>query len=149
MNESGNLQLTPPGAPVIKVSIRPAYGDDKMHGPDVEPQDVYALIDTGADSYYIDSQFAELNGYHCTGTASVAGATGILEGKIHPGLIKLTDLPRHGTFSAVFLAAPLRLTGRKYDLVLGMDFLSYCNLNIDFFTSSFSLTFNPKFEANG
>ena len=118
-----------------------------MDGPDIEPQEVYALIDTGADSFYIDSKFAELNSYHCIGTTSIEGATGILEGKTYPGLIKLTDLPGLGTHAADLHSTPLRETGRKYDLVLGMDFLSHCSLNLDFFTSTFSLTFDPSFQA--
>ncbi|ATP44436.1 hypothetical protein CR511_10390 [Pseudomonas putida] len=119
--------------PVVRVSIRPAFLHDKFNGdPTVDAIDALALIDTGADYQYMDSDFARRHGFLSDEETLVQGATNSSQQKVHPALFKLSDYAGYPTQAADFTSAPLRENGRKYDLILGMRFLSNGTLTMDF-----------------
>lgn len=130
--------------PVIRVSIRPAFLHDKFSGdPAVDAIDALALIDTGADYQYMDRDFASRHGFLSDRETLVQGSTNSSQQKVHPALFKLSDYAGHPTQAADFTSAPLRENGRKYDLILGMRFLSHGTLTMDFGSMLF------RFELTG
>ncbi|MGE8461931.1 MAG: retropepsin-like aspartic protease [Pseudomonas capeferrum] len=133
--------------PVVRISIRPAFLHDKFKAdPALEAIDALALIDTGADYQYIDKDFAERHGFLSERDALVQGSTNSSQQKVHPGLFKLSDYDGYPTQAADFTSAPLRENGRKYDLILGMRFLSHGSLTMDFGSMlfHFELTSQPN-----
>ena len=119
--------------PVLRVSIRPAYLHDRLNGdPAVDAIDALALVDTGADYQFIDEDFAKRYGFLSDREILVQGPTHSSLHKAHPALFKLSDYPGYPTQAADFTSTPLRQNGRKYDLILGMRFLSHGTLTMDF-----------------
>ncbi|MDI3371652.1 retropepsin-like aspartic protease [Pseudomonas sp. V104_10] len=131
--------------PVVRVSIRPAYLDDRLNAdPSKEAIDALALIDTGADLVYIDEDFAKQHGFETNETATVSGATSTQQQAIYPALFKLRDDVMHPTQAAAFTSAPLRRNGRQYDLILGMQMLSNGILVMDFDSKIFRFEFTTQ-----
>lgn len=134
-----------PVIPVIKISLQPADLSNRFNSITGSKRlTVTALIDTGADGMYIDSDFAERNGFQSSHTATVSSASLTREEKVYPALFQLPDSSSHSLQTANFIASPLRANGRKYDAILGMMFLSNGILTMDFDSHIYRFEYTTK-----
>lgn len=105
----------------------------RMHldwsGPDNDWRVMWALIDTGADVTYIDSDMARRSGLPRHQALQVSGATGAIDSFSIWGHLSLCGTP--GYIEAELLATPLYSNGRRYGAVLGMTTILANRLVID------------------
>ena len=134
-----------PVIPVITISIQPADPSNPFNSlPGSKRFNITALVDTGADGVYLDSDFAERNGFQSNRTATVFSASATTQEKVYPTLFELPESASHFLQTADFVASPLRKNGRKYDAILGMQLLSNGILTMDFDSKVFRFEFTTK-----
>jgi len=93
---------------------------------------------------YLDSEFAERNGFQSNRTATVFSASATTQEKVYPALFELPESASHYLQTAEFISSPLRQNGRKYDAILGMQLLSNGILTMDFDSMIFRFEFTTK-----
>lgn len=115
--------------PVISIAFPQSQS---VHGRR-EDEGAIALIDTGADHFYIDKAFAERCGFLPCGTTSPSGANGKVENANWYRLdYDIRTENQMILLSASFVAMPLSESGRRYQALLGMTFLKKGRLVMDF-----------------
>lgn len=115
--------------PIVRVHI----GPDTRFVRDLEgmpqAQNVPALVDTGADKSYLDSDLAKELNLPCVEQREIAGAGGLETVDVFLAQISVPDLGEviYGKFAGVNLAQG----GSPYKAVLGRSFLSRCVMIYD------------------
>lgn len=127
--------------PIIEISVLQAGIRRKSHVG--ENRTTIALIDTGADHFYIDKSFAESSGFVASGKTSPSGASGTVEDANWYRLdyqIGIEGCVKE--LSANFVGMPLAETGRRYQALLGMTFLKKGRLVMDFTANEYFFEFD-------
>ncbi len=139
MSDAGLVSDTPGGSPVIAINMQPA-APENFHSPAAgsTPVIVYALIDTGADRFYMDEGLANAFSYHRAATINVMGGTGTLASQERPSIFSIDGHSEH--YAASFVSTPLSANGRIYQAVLGLEFLKQGALVMDFNEGVFEFT---------
>ena len=126
--------------PVVPLTIWPSSPKDiNVYTPNGLKADAYALIDTGADLCYVDSDFADNLQLPIADKATVSGATSTIETTVRHAVISFTEDKR--AFSTELTSVPLISNGRKFQVVFGMQLIKMGSLTIDFSNNIFELTF--------
>lgn len=144
MHDDGSVSNSPDGTPVVRAAL--------IHEPETiaqarstgipqafkrTPKIVYALVDTGADYNYADSDLIAHAGCPKLGTSVLQGATSTTDTTWHSAQIWFPDIER--LVDTDVFATPLSENGRKYPLVIGMLTLKTGRLVLDFPNKVFRL----------
>lgn len=144
LNADGSLSDIPREIDIIPV-ISIAFPQSKPLQESSHSDEALALIDTGADHFYIDKAFAERCEFLPVGTTTPSGANGKFENANWYHLEY--DIPMQGEtkeLAANFVAMPLSETGRRYQALLGMTFLKKGRLVMDFQNDEYFFEFDER-----
>lgn len=139
LKEDGSVSELPPGAPIVEalVYLDTAAGTGERL-IDVSKR-TNALIDTGADHTYIDSEYAKTLGLTAIGNALSRGATSSIQSTCYLGHVFFPEAGRQ--FETDIIDIPLRANGRHYDVIIGRLILERASLHLDYKNQDFRLEF--------
>ncbi|EQB8059079.1 retropepsin-like aspartic protease [Enterobacter hormaechei] len=138
----GSVSDTPTehAIPVVPLTVWPSSPKDiNVYKPNGLKAGAYALIDTGADLCYVDSDFADNLKLPVAEKTTVSGATSTIETTVRHAVISFTEDER--VFSTELTSVPLISNGRKFQVVFGMQLIKMGALTMDFSNQVFELTF--------
>ena len=142
LNENGTLSDLPlelDKVPVVEVYMEQTLPDGSV----INAGQAIALVDTGADHFAIDRNFAEKFGFIPAGTTSPSGVGGFIENANYYDLTwRITTNAGEKVFKSRFVAVQLMETGRKYQAIFGMSFIHKGRLIMDSKTSEYLFEFN-------
>ena len=139
MGRDGVVRDEPTGErdnPVVLVALPHTvtpHESGRLHlqwgGPGNDWRIMWALIDTGADMTYVDTDVALRSGLPHHQVTQVSGATGTIPSFSIWAHLSLCGTP--GFLEAELIATPLYASGRRYGAVLGMSTILASRLVID------------------
>lgn len=142
VDPAGGLAAEPwQGKPCIRVvfhyDTKAGTGERVIYGV----KETVALLDTGANLIFADPTLIAGAGCPAVGTATVAGATSTIQSTTHSAHLLF---PAFGTqIGITAVSTPLLQQGRAYGLILGMRFLEFGTLHLDFPRGEFWFDYDP------
>ncbi|EKP1128703.1 TPA: hypothetical protein M2O93_003467 [Klebsiella pneumoniae] len=141
MDKDGIIVPDSSANPVIPIIIAASSEEDENKGVNVEHNvSTFALIDTGADDFYIDEKIIHQLSLPQVGTITVTTPLGVEERTIHHALISFTGDAR--AFGIKVVSTKMTENGANYHAVLGMRLISLGCLTLDSRQRIFHLTFD-------
>ena len=127
--------------PVIKVTINPSSGDDHCISINEKKKSVFALVDTGADDFYVDEELVNELGLPLkTGVKSTRLISGVTETEStqHNAIMKIDDINK--SFGVSLTKIKTSSFGFHYQVILGMSLIRLGKLTMDSVNNIYTLT---------
>lgn len=128
--------------PVIVVTMKPSAANNNTVDIGGKTKQVYALIDTGADDYYVDQMLvSELDLPATAGIKTIQLVSGISESNttMHNAIMTVDEIAH--SFGTRFCSIKTSEFGHGYQVILGCDFIRRGTLTMDPINRVFTLTF--------
>ncbi|WP_421016080.1 retropepsin-like aspartic protease [Klebsiella michiganensis] len=128
--------------PVIPATVRASSAENESVGISENKKDVYALIDTGADDFYIDEALVKELSIPKSASGkglTVATASSKEYKPFHHALVSFTKDKTE--FGFKFLPVKTSELGNHYQIIFGMSLVRLGCLKIDAINKIFTLTF--------
>lgn len=128
--------------PIIAVTMRPSAADNNTKNIGGKTKQVYALIDTGADDYYVDRKLVkELQLPVTAGVKTARLVSGVSSSNttMHNAIITVDEIAH--SFGTRFMSVKTSEFGHGYQVILGCDFIRRGSLVLDPENNIYTLTF--------